>query len=265
MSASNCSVIEDHGQPADCPLAVCSALMMYQQEIERHRETEARLQEVLLREREHLREQNRQLLHNDILTKESEHRFLNGLQLISSVLAMESRDSKSPEAAMLLTRAAKRVATLARVHRHLHTLDNMESVEFRQFLEKLCVDLTDIASVDGAQRWLQVDGYELHVTRAKATPLAYIASELITNSLKYANGKIMVSVKTLPNGEAVLSVADDGPGLSDTRGSATPGGLGMKIISSLVNHIRGKITYARGAEGQGTKVSVLFSPADSAY
>ena len=212
-------------QPDNCPVAVCSAILMYEQELERHRATESRLRESVLRESDLLRQKDELILQKDILAKESEHRLLNGLQMITSVLAMQSRGTKNPEAAAQLTMATNRVATLGRVHRHLHTLDKLESVEFKQYLEKLCHDLSDMASSKFAERSLCVEGTELKISRALAMPLGFIASELITNSIKYAKGKITVSLQTMPNGDCVLSVSDDGPGLPEAFDQAATNGF----------------------------------------
>ena len=250
-------------QPDNCPVAVCSAIAMYEQELERHRETESKLRESVLRESELLRQKDELIQQKDILSKESEHRLLNGLQLITSLLSVQSRGTKNPEAAAQLTIAANRVATLGRVHRHLHTLDHVESVEFKQYLEKLCHDLADMASSEFPERSLSVEGAELKIPTVTAIPLGFIASELITNSIKYARGKITVSLQTIPNKGFALSVSDDGPGLPENFDPAATPGLGMKIIAALVEQIDGELQIAKGEHDQGTRFTVLFKSMDS--
>ena len=148
------------------------------------------MRESVLRESDLLRQKDELILQKDILAKESEHRLLNGLQLISSLLAAQSRGTKNSEAAAELTIAVNRIAAVGRVHRHLHTLDNLESVDLKQYLEKLCHDLSDMVSSESADRSLCIEGAELKISRVLAVPLGFIASELITNSIKYAKGKI---------------------------------------------------------------------------
>lgn len=167
-------------QPDNCPVATCSAIALYEQELERHRATETRLRKSMFRERELVRQKDELIAQKDVLAKESEHRFLNGLQLINSLLSAQSRGTENPEAAAQLKMAANRVATLGRVHRHLHTLDTLESVAFKQYLEELCQDLSDVTTGEFGERSLQVKGDELSVPRVTAVPLAFIASELIT-------------------------------------------------------------------------------------
>lgn len=246
-------------QPDNCTATACSAIALYEQELELHRATEAALRDMVRRESDLLREKDDLILRQDILARESEHRLLNGLQLIKSVLAMQSRGATNPEAAAQLAMAANRVATITRVHQHLHTLDKIESVEFKKFLEKLCVDLAGMAAGDEPARSLCVAGDELAIPRMTATPLGYIASEMITNSIKYAQGKIVVSLETLPDGDATLSVCDDGAGLPEAFDPAASKGLGMKIIAALVRQIQGDLSFARGADDRGTRFSVRFN------
>jgi two-component sensor histidine kinase len=246
-------------QPDNCAVAACSAIAMHEQELERHRATESKLRESVLRERDLLRQKDELILQKDIFSKESEHRLLNGLQMIISMLSLQSRAAENAEAAAQLTIAANRVATLGRIHRHLHTLDNTETVEFRQYLETLCHDLADVASSGRSERSLVVEGTELQIPTVTAIPLGFIASELITNSIKYAKGRIAVRLQGTPKGCA-LSISDDGPGLPQGFNPAATKGLGMTLITALVKKIGGVLDIGKGDHGQGTRVTVRFAP-----
>jgi two-component sensor histidine kinase len=113
------------------------------------------------------------------------------------------------------------------------------------------------------ERSLCVEGAELKIPSVIAIPLGFIASELITNSIKYATGKIMVGLHTTPNGDCTLSISDDGPGLPEAFDPAATHGLGMKIIAGLVRQIHGELNFAKGDRGQGTRFSVTFKPQES--
>ena len=245
-------------QPVNCPITSCSAISLYEQELEKHRLTEARLRKAAARERTLLRQMETILRQKDILSKESEHRLLNGLQLITSLLSIQSRTTKNAEASAQLTIAANRVATLGKIHLHLHELDHVESVEFKQFLAKLCHELFDMASGRTSQRVLTVEGIALTIPTVTAIPLGYIASELLTNSIKYAKGKITVRLETISGARHAFSVSDDGPGLPEDFDPAAAHGLGMKIILALVRQIGGELQIAKGDNNQGTRFTVLF-------
>jgi two-component system, sensor histidine kinase PdtaS len=246
-------------QPVDCPIPVCSAISMYEQELERHRITEANLEKSVIREEALLRQKDELIQQKDILAKESEHRLLNGLQLITSLLSIQSRATKNAEASAQLTIAANRVTALGRVHRHLHTLDHVESVEFKQYLQKLCHDHASMASNEGLERVLVVEGNELKIPSVTAIPLGYIANELLTNSIKYTKGRVTVRLETTLGQRHALSISDDGPGLPEGFNPAATHGLGMKITSALVKQIGGELQIAKGDNGQGTRFTVLFS------
>src|SRR5271170_6927927 len=105
----------------------------------RHDGLTAELRAARVRENAWLREKSDLLQRQDMLAQEFEHRLVNGLQIIGSLLSLQSRTA-SPEAAAQLTIAARRVASFGSVHRRLHLLDHLESVELKQYLRHLCDD-----------------------------------------------------------------------------------------------------------------------------
>jgi two-component sensor histidine kinase len=107
-------------------------------------ETKAELAAALVRERELLREKSALLRRQDMLAQEFEHRFHNSLQVIVSLLSLQSRAAATVEAAAQLNIATERVAAFGRVHRRLHLLDHQKSVEFKQYLQHLCDDLASL-------------------------------------------------------------------------------------------------------------------------
>jgi two-component system, sensor histidine kinase PdtaS len=246
-------------RPANCPLAKCSAISMYEQELKKHNATEAKLRRSLIRESALLREKDDLIQQKDILSKESEHRMLNGLQSIISLLSMQSRETKNAEAAAQLTVAANRVATIARVHQHLHALDQVKSVELKRYLESLCHDLAGMVSNESPERVLVIEGAELRIPTTTGIPLGFIVSELITNSTKYGKGRISVRLQTNSGKGYALSVSDEGPGLPEGFDPTATTGLGMKIVSSLVRQIGGQLQIAPGDNGKRTRFTVLFS------
>jgi two-component system, sensor histidine kinase PdtaS len=174
------------------------------------------------------------------LALEFDHRFLNGLQWITALLTLQSRDA-TPEAAEQLTIAARRVAAFGSVHRQLHLLDNQRTAEFGQFLRALCEDLSDLL-FQGADNGhtLSVEGTTIEMETATAIPLGFIVTELVTNAAKHARGNIIVRIGgTLAEGYS-LSVLDDGPGVPSEFDPAHSKGLGMTIVLALVSKSGGR-------------------------
>jgi len=217
----------------------------------------AELQAARAREEAWLREKSDLFRRQDMLAQEFEHRLVNSLQIIVSLLSLQSRTA-GPEAAAQLTVAANRVASFGRVHRRLHLLDHQESVEFKQYLQHLCEDLSGLLFQEENERSIAVEGATIDIPTVLAIPLGFIVNELITNSAKYAKSNITVRLETSPSIGHSISVLDDGPGLPAAFDPAASKGLGMKIVGSLVKQIGGELQIAAGKNGRGATFTVTF-------
>jgi two-component system, sensor histidine kinase PdtaS len=216
-------------------------------------------QRVLEREKDELLRQKDVLLEQKaMLAREFDHRLLNSLQLISSLLSLQSRTTKNPEAAAQLSIAGNRVAALGRVHRRLHVLDHLETVEFKQYVTRLCEDLSGMLHHKEAKHAIVVEGKDIEIPTLLGIPLGFIVNELVTNSAKYAKGKITVRLDSTPEDHS-LSVLDDGPGLPEGFTPSGHKGLGMKIIQSLVKQIGGEFQIGRGDDDRGARFTIPFS------
>jgi two-component sensor histidine kinase len=205
------------------------------------------------------RKENRDLSqHQAMMAQEFEHRVVNGLQLIASLLSLQSRTAKTPEAACQLTIAAHRVVALGRVHHRLHLPDRLENVEFKQFLVQLCEDLSGVLFQERTDHAIVVEGAQIEIPTMLASPLGFIVNELITNSVKYAKGNITVRIEeTAPAGYS-LSVLDDGPGLPAGFEPENSNGLGLKLVLSLVNQIGGELQIVPRDNGRAARITVAF-------
>jgi two-component system, sensor histidine kinase PdtaS len=215
------------------------------------------LQASLARERASQQANADLLRRQHTLALEFEHRFLNGLQWITALLSLQALTTSS-EAAEQLAIAARRVAAFGSVHRRLHLLDNQKSVEFRQYLDLLCKDLSALLFQDHDDgHSITVEGITIEIETVIAIPLGFIVNELITNAAKYAGGNIIIQIGRTPTAGYSLSVLDDGPGVPaefDPRCK----GLGTKIVLALVKQIRGELKITPTGNGRGTKFTVIF-------
>ena len=226
----------------------------------RHWRTEIGLREALDQEEVLLHQKDELIQQQEILSRESEHRLLNDLQMIVSLLSLQSRASANAEVASQLAAAADRVATIGRIHRRLHSLDGVQSFALKQYLEDLCRDFfMMLSSGESPERVIIVEGIDIKLPAVTAIPLGFIANELITNAAKYGTGRITISLELNPGKGYALSVANDGPGLPEGFDPAAGKGLGMRIIRSLVERIGGELRIGRGDRNQGTRFTVLFS------
>ena len=226
----------------------------------RHRRAETELREARAQEEALLHQKDELIQQQEILSKESDHRLLNDLQMIVNLLSLQSRASTNAEVASQLAAAADRVATIGRIHRRLHSLDGVQTFALKQYLEDLCRDFSMmLSSEDHPERVILVEGIELMLPAVTAVPLGFIANELITNAAKYGKGRITVRLEANSAKGYALSVANDGPALPEGFDPASGKGLGMRIIRSLVERIGGELRIDRGDKSQGPRVTVLFS------
>ena len=115
---------------------------------------------------------------------------MNGLQMVVSLLSLQSRGETDARAAAHLSSAANRVATIARIHSRLHSLDGVAVVAFKRFIDELCHDYSAMLTAeDRRNHGIVVEGVEARLPAATAIPLSLITTELITNAVKHGGGK----------------------------------------------------------------------------
>jgi len=220
----------------------------------------ARLRGALARDEELIRQKDELIQQREVLSTESDHRLLNSLQIIVSLLSMQSRTSANGEVASQLADAAKRVTMIERVHRHLHRFDGQPTVAFKQYLEDLCRDFSGMLALDERpEQAIVVEGIDIDLPATTAIPLGFIVNELIMNAAKYGTGRIVVRLEPNPPKGFALSVSNDGPSLPAGFDPSNCKGLGMKIIRSLVGRIGGELLFGLADKNQGARFAVLFS------
>jgi two-component system, sensor histidine kinase PdtaS len=217
------------------------------------------LRDALAREEILLREKDRLILEQQTLRRESDHRLLNGLQMVVSLLSLQSRAAPTEATAAQLSIAAHRVAAIERIHRRLHTNDGAQTVAFRKFLDEFCSDFSGIMNSEEGKPAIRVEGDEVLLPASTAIALGFIVNELVTNAVKYGAGDIRVRLDREPDGGHVLSVSNKGPAIPTGYDPASSKGLGMKIVQSFARKTGGKLLFARDDGDQGARISVLFS------
>jgi two-component system, sensor histidine kinase PdtaS len=189
--------------------------------------------------------------------EEFEHRLFNSVQMIIGLLASQSR-AASPEVAAQLTIAINRILAFGHVHRRLHLLDCGRTVQFGQFLQQLCSDLSGVFSIDPLAQAIATESVDLELPTALGGSLGFIISELVTNSAKHGKTNIRVRLRSISPSRHSVSVSDDGPGLPEGFKPGASTGLGMKIVLALVNKVGGELHCSSGDNGRGARFEVTF-------
>ncbi len=208
-----------------------------------------------------------------LLMREVNHRVGNSLQLIASLLTIQSNAARSEDVSEALSAATGRVLAVAQVHRRLYTSDDVQTVAIDQYLEALVEDLRR-SSEGGGLAQLTLDAEPISTAPDHAVAVGMIVNELVTNALKYAypgnKGPIRVALRDVGGGRALLSVEDDGIGFSPDAGakagSARPGGqkngkpksggLGQRIVRAMGDKLRANIEF--DSKHAGTRALVSF-------
>jgi two-component sensor histidine kinase len=186
----------------------------------------------------------------DLLFRELQHRVMNSLTLLSSLLEMQRRSTNSAVAKENLANARDRVIAMGTVYRQLYQTQTLEYVEFSEFLRTICS--TSGSAYVGAKRpSIEVKADSLELSSQHAIALGMLTHELITNALKHAfsegeSGSIKVTLKHKKRRDIELSIADRGRGLPtgfkiDSKSSS----LGMKIVASTVRQLDGTLEINR--------------------
>jgi PAS domain S-box-containing protein len=152
-----------------------------------------------------------------LLLNEVDHRVKNNLQMISSLIVMQSRSIPDPEIRHSLMSMLERVEALSAVHRRLYQSTDVSRFDLAEFSRELTRDLVNASSRSNVK--LEFDLEPVEVTPDRAAPIALMVNELVTNSLKHAfiddrPGKLALSVKRI-DGHATITIQDDGVGMKD--------------------------------------------------
>jgi len=198
-------------------------------------------------------ELKRSLHEKEILLKEIHHRVKNNLQIISSLLTMQSRTVTDPAQQAAFSESVQRVRSIAMIHELLYGMDSLVDVDLGTYTQKLAaalrLTLAPLARID-----VIVDSVQVPVELA--LPLGLILNELLTNAFKYGlppasespipepskqtrDPDVMVEL-TCRDDELRIVVADRGPGLSQNE-IAQAETLGLTLVRALVRQLRGEL------------------------
>ncbi len=193
------------------------------------------------------------LSEKELLLKEIHHRVKNNLQVISSLLELQSFGIEDEKALSTFMEGQNRVKAMALIHQKLYQNENLATIDFAEYAEQLSQDLANIYSTTGkVNTAINVDG-EVKFDIDTAVPLGLILNELISNSYKYAfgekkEGALEVSIASKGEGKHQLTVADNGHGLSKGFDIETAKSLGLRLVNRLAEQLYGSVEYS-GSEG----------------
>jgi PAS domain S-box-containing protein len=198
------------------------------------------------------------LLEKEILLREIHHRVKNNLQIISSLLNLQTQFVEGEETVNVLKESQGRVKAMSMVHEKLYQSPNLKDINFKNYIEQLVSDLFYSYGVELESVEKQIKVEDLSIGIDTAIPCGLIINELVTNSLKYAfpdgKGKIRVELEPIHD-KIKLVIFDNGIGLPEEVSPKKTETLGLQLVKNLVNQLDGTLKINRS---HGTEFTIIF-------
>ena len=200
------------------------------------------------------------LREKEVMLKEIHHRVKNNLQVVSSLLNIQSRYVTAPDDAELFKEGQNRVQAMALVHEKLYQSSDLARIDFSSYLDSLMKNLFYSYALGRDNLVMQTDIQPILMSVDVAVPCGLIVNELISNSLKHAfpggrAGEIQIRIYEADR-RVVLEIADNGVGLPANYDLHTSESLGLQLVNLLVEQLDGSISLERE---KGTKFTIAFS------
>lgn len=186
------------------------------------------------------------LREKNILLKEVHHRVKNNLQLISSIMNMQIRQSKTADASRVLKRLQERILSLATVHKNLYQTDNLVRVDAAVMLREVVNQALSVGLAPGSNVEIMQEYESVSLEADDAAPLTLLVSEAMTNALKYvvqdgaSDAMISVTLEMQEPHKALLTVANTTGGVPQEEGT----GLGSRLIDAFARQLNGQVESA---------------------
>jgi len=212
------------------------------------------------------------LKEKELLLKEIHHRVKNNLQVISSLLSLQSKGTQDPSTMEMFRESQNRVRSMALIHEKLYRSEDLSRIDFGEYVRNLAAFLVRSYRADAGPIALSVDAHDAYLGIDSAVPCGLIINELVSNALKHAfspsEDRSPDGVAACPGGQPVLAgpgarenkeneihielrsdqddcltlvVADNGVGFPTDLDFRNTQSLGMQLVNTLINQLRGTV------------------------
>lgn len=197
----------------------------------------------------------------EVLLQEVHHRVKNNLQVISSLLYLQSKNVKDQQAFEILQDSQNRVRSMTLVHEQLYQSKDLARIDFAEYVENLVGGLFRSYGVHPNVIKLEIHVDDVSLGIDTVIPCGLILNELVSNSLKHAfpdgrEGKICIELCSDDEGECSLTVSDNGVGLPKDLDFRNTESLGLQLVNTLVGQLDGSIEL--DSDG-GTAFEIIFA------
>lgn len=201
------------------------------------------------------------LQEKEILLKEIHHRVKNNLQVINSLLNLQSRSIEDASIRLKFKESQTRIQSMALIHEHLYQSNNLSKINLSQYIKELVNVLFSTYQISALAIRVEIKiekNFFLDID--SAVPCGLIINELISNVLKYAfenhqKGKLWIGINGDDSENLILSIEDNGKGLPPELDWENTSTLGLRLVKNLTNQLRGNIELDTQ---EGTKWTITF-------
>jgi two-component sensor histidine kinase len=202
------------------------------------------------------------LKEKEVLLKEIHHRVKNNLQIVSSLLHLQSQYVKDQPALDVLVESQNRIRSMALIHERLYRSQDLASIDFAVYIRDLTNHLIRSYRARPSPVDLQIDAQDVYLAVDTAIPCGLIINELISNALKHAfpdgkAGEIRIKMELEGTRHFTLIVADNGRGFPPDIDFQNTESLGMQLVNTLVNQLDGTIELR--SHNKGTEFKITFA------
>jgi PAS domain S-box-containing protein len=194
----------------------------------------------------------------EVLLREVHHRVNNNMQIISSLLNIQSNYTDDPETNHVLRDSRNRIRSMAMIHEKLYVSNKLSKIDFSGYVKSITSNLLQNPEVNPDLIKINVDVDDFSIGMETAVPLGLIINELVTNSIEHAfpQGKGDINLNLHKNGENfLLTVRDNGLGLPEGLDPKKVKTLGLTLVNSLVEQLNGSMEVEVEC---GTTFKIIF-------
>ncbi|MGE0715921.1 MAG: sensor histidine kinase [Alphaproteobacteria bacterium] len=200
----------------------------------------------------------RSIEEKDALLREVHHRVKNNLQIVTSFINLQAKGAADPIARRVLEETRMRVRALALVHRYLYEAGDVRFVDFGAMIQALADQMAQAQDLKRRAIAFDLRVEPVEVAGSAAVPIALFITEAVSNAARHGyaddrSGTLRLSLRRLPDGNALLEIADDGAGMppEEARGR----GVGLSLMRAFARQLDGELTIS---DENGTLVSLRF-------
>ncbi|OGU73168.1 MAG: hypothetical protein A2V93_09370 [Ignavibacteria bacterium RBG_16_34_14] len=219
------------------------------------------LQKEIMERKKAIENTEAALREKEILIKEVHHRVKNNLQIISSLISLQSNQIKDKEMGHFFEQTKNRIKSIALVHEKLYKSRDLSSINCEEYLNELINNVYETIKTESSNVFLRIEIEKIFISIDFAISLALIINELASNSLKYAfpnnrKGQIYVSLKQEDEAKFILVLRDDGVGFTKEVNLNNTNTLGLRLVNVLVEQLGGTISVNNS---KGTEYIITLS------